>query len=107
MVAGCEGVRSVNPSFTFLSTRRSVVVAGEVAPRFDRVELEFVDLGHVSARVVHGFLLYSIPPEHLVAAKQLVAIRVVDDDGSTAFENELTLGLSGCHAPLPTAKTCR
>jgi hypothetical protein len=106
MVAGCEGVRYVNPSFTFMPTRRSVVVAGQVPLRFDRVELEFADLSHVSAKVVHGFLLYSIPAEHLVAAKQLVALRVLSDDGSTAFEEELTLGLSGCHAPLPTTKTC-
>jgi hypothetical protein len=90
-----------------MPTRRSVVVAGQVPLRFDRVELEFANLSHVSAKLVHGFLLYSIPTEHLVAAKQLVAFRVVNDDGSTAFEDELTLGLSGCHAPLPTTKTCR
>ena len=104
MVGAC--VRS-GPTFTFAQTRRSVVVAGRVDPRFDRVELEFADLSHVSAKLVHGFLLYSIPPEHLVAAKQLVAIRLVNKDGSAAFEDQLTLGLSGCHAPLPTTETCR
>jgi hypothetical protein len=106
MVAGCEGVRFTNPSFTVMPTRRSVVVAGQVPLRFDRVELEFADLSHVSTKVVAGFLLYSIPTEHLVAAKQLVALRVLNDDGSAAFEAELTLGLSACHAPLPTTNTC-
>jgi hypothetical protein len=106
MVAGCGGVRYVNPTFTFMPTRRAVVVAGQVPPRFDRVELEFADLSHVSAKLVDGFLLYSIPAEHLVAAKQLVALRLLNDDGSAAFEEELTLGLSACHAPLPTTNTC-
>ena len=96
-----------DPEFTFLPTRRSVVVTGQVDPRFKRVELQFADLSHVSAKLVDGFLLYSIPPAHLVAAKQLVAIRLDNADGSAAFEQELTLGLSGCNAPLPTTERCR
>ena len=96
-----------DPEFTFLPTRRSVVVTGQVDPRFKRVELQFADLSHVSAKLVDGFLLYSIPPAHLVAAKQLVAIRLDNEDGSAAFEQELTLGLSGCNAPLPTTERCR
>lgn len=105
MVAGCVGAGY--PGFTFMPTGRSVVVAGRVDPRFDRVELEFADLSHIDAKLVHGFLLYSIPTDHLVAAKQLVAFRLLNDDGSTAIEDELTLGLSGCYAPLPTTETCR
>jgi hypothetical protein len=107
MVDDCLPGGYSGPSFTFMPTRRSVVVAGRVGRRFDRVELEFADLSHVSAELVNGFLLYSIPPDHLVAAKQLVAFRLVNDDGSTAIEDELTLGLSGCHAPLPTTENCR
>jgi hypothetical protein len=95
------------PNFTLLPTRRSVVVAGQVDPRFKRVELQFADFSHVSAKLVDGFLLYSIPRAHLVAAKQLVAIRLDNADDSAAFEQELTLGLSGCNAPLPTTETCR
>jgi hypothetical protein len=104
---GCLRPGYHNPYYTWLLTRRSVVVAGEVGPRFDRVELQFADFSHVSVKLVHGYLLYSIPPDHLVAAKQLVAFRVDNPDGSAAFEDELTLGLSGCNAPLPTAQTCR
>jgi hypothetical protein len=102
---GC--VRYLMPSYTWLLTRRSVVVAGEVDPRFDRVELQFADLSHVSVKLVHGYLLYSIPPDHLVPAKQLVAFRADNADGSAAFTDELTLGLSGCNAPLPTTQRCR
>lgn len=104
---GCSLARPLSPTFTWLLTRRSVVVAGEVNRRFDRVALEFADFSRVSVRVVDGLLLYSIPPDHLVAAKQLVAIRAFNADGSTAFSDELTLGLSGCNAPLPTTETCR
>jgi hypothetical protein len=96
-----------DPEFTLLPTRRSVVVTGQVDPRFKRVELQFADFSHVSAKLVDGFLLYSIPPAHLVAAKQLVALRLDNEDGSAAFEQELTLGLSGCNAPLPTTERCR
>jgi hypothetical protein len=103
---GCLRAGYHNPYYTWLLTRRSVVVAGEVDPRFDRVELQFADFSHVSVKLVHGYLMYSIPPEHLVAAKQLVAFRVDHADGSAAFTEELTLGLSGCNAPLPTTKTC-
>ena len=98
---------SLSPYYTWLLTRRSVVVAGEVPRRFDRAELEFADFSHVSVKLVDGFLLYSIPRDHLVAAKQLVAIRLDNANGSAAFEEELTLGLSGCNAPLPTTQTCR
>lgn len=98
---------NVSPYYTWLLTGRSVVVAGEVPRRFDRAELQFADFSHVSAKLVHGFLLYSIPPDHLVAAKQLVAIRLDNADGSAAFVEELTLGLSGCNAPLPTTERCR
>jgi hypothetical protein len=102
---GC--VRYLSPNFTWLSTRHSVVVAGEVPRRFDRVELQFADFSHVSVKLVQGYLLYSIPAAHLVAANQLVAFRLDNADGSAAFENELTLGLSGCNAPLPTTERCR
>jgi hypothetical protein len=104
---GCSLARYLSPTFTWLLTRRSVVVAGEVNRRFDRVELEFADFSHVSVQVVHGLFLYSIPPDYLVAGKELVAIRAFNADGSTAFSDELTLGLSGCNAPLPTTETCR
>jgi hypothetical protein len=95
------------PEFTLWPMRRSVVVGGQVDPRFKRVELQFADYSRVSAKLVDGYLLYSIPPAHLVPAKQLVAIRLDNADGSAAFEQELTLGLSGCNAPLPTTETCR
>jgi hypothetical protein len=110
MVAPCLGagyLEDGGPRFTWMPTERSVLIAGQVDPRFDRVQLDFADYSHISLKLVDGFLLFSIPPDHLVATKQLVAIHVLNQDGSTAIDREIPPGLSGCYAPLPTKETCR